>query len=62
MPEPPVWDCTVLVSIYQVGSDPRHLIGQATVEKSRAREASDHWDLVKKSIQQPVAQWHPLLV
>uniref|UniRef100_A0A8B9DNJ3 C2 domain-containing protein n=1 Tax=Anser cygnoides TaxID=8845 RepID=A0A8B9DNJ3_ANSCY len=62
MPEPPAWDCTVLVSIYQVGSDPRHLIGQAAVGKSRAREASDHWDLVKKSIQQPVAKWHPLLV
>ncbi|XP_035395119.1 synaptotagmin-5-like [Cygnus atratus] len=62
MPEPPAWDCTVLVSIYQVGSDPRHLIGQATVGKSRAREASDHWDLVKKSIQQPVAKWHPLLI
>ncbi|KAM9190270.1 synaptotagmin-5-like [Mergus octosetaceus] len=62
MPEPPEWDCTVLVSIYQVGSDPRHLIGQATVGKSRVREASDHWDLVKKSIQQPVAKWHPLLI
>ncbi|KAI6068474.1 Synaptotagmin-5-like protein [Aix galericulata] len=59
MPEPPAWDCTVLVSIYQVGSDPRQLIGQATVGKSRAREASDHWDLVKKSIQQPVANDSP---
>ncbi|NXK55279.1 SYT11 protein, partial [Chauna torquata] len=62
MPEHPAWDCTLLVSIYEVGSDPRHLVGQATVGKSRASEAADHWDLMIKSIQQPVAKWHPLLL
>ncbi|PKU46865.1 synaptotagmin-2-like isoform x1 [Limosa lapponica baueri] len=62
MPEPPAWDCTVLVSIYEVDSDSRHLIGQATLGKRRAKEAADHWDLMIKSIQQPVAKWHPLLI
>ncbi|NXW05731.1 SYT11 protein, partial [Fregetta grallaria] len=62
MPEPPAWDCTVLVSIYEVDSDPRHLIGQATLGKRRASEGADHWDLMIKSIQQPVAKWHPLLI
>lgn len=62
MPEPPAWDCTVLVSIYEADSDPRHLVGQATLGKRRASEAADHWDLMIKSIQQPVAKWHPLLV
>ncbi|XP_009817561.2 synaptotagmin-2-like [Gavia stellata] len=62
MPEPPAWDCTVLVSIYEVDSDPRHLVGQATLGKRRANAAAEHWDLMIKSIQQPVAQWHPLLI
>ncbi|NWW45412.1 SYT11 protein, partial [Pedionomus torquatus] len=62
MPEPAAWDCTVLVSIYEVDSDSRHLIGQATLGKRRANEAADHWDLMIKSIQQPVAKWHPLLI
>ncbi|NXN32882.1 SYT1 protein, partial [Nycticryphes semicollaris] len=62
MPEPGAWDCTVLVSIYEVDSDSRHLIGQATLGKRRANEAADHWDLMIKSIQQPVAKWHPLLI
>ncbi|NWU47395.1 SYT11 protein, partial [Dromas ardeola] len=62
MPEPPAWDCTVLISIYEVDSDSRHLIGQATLGKRRASEAADHWGLMIKSIQQPVAKWHPLLI
>ncbi|NXC46290.1 SYT11 protein, partial [Penelope pileata] len=62
MPEPAAWDCSVLVSIYEVGPDPRHLIGQASVGRSTARDAADHWDLMARSIQQPVAKWHPLLV
>ncbi|KAM7108562.1 uncharacterized protein J5F26_004985 [Ciconia maguari] len=62
MPEPPAWDCTVLVSIYEVDSDPRHLIGQATLGKRRVSEGADHCDLMIKSIQQPVAKWHPLLI
>ncbi|NXN51039.1 SYT11 protein, partial [Rynchops niger] len=62
MPEPPAWDCTVLISIYEVDSDSRHLIGQATLGKRRTSEAADHWGLMIKSIQQPVAKWHPLLI
>ncbi|KAM6392639.1 synaptotagmin-6-like [Pluvialis apricaria] len=62
MPEPPARDCVVLVSIYEMDSDSRHLIGQATLGKRRASEAADHWDLMTKSIQQPVAKWHPLLI
>uniref|UniRef100_A0A8C3PL50 C2 domain-containing protein n=1 Tax=Calidris pygmaea TaxID=425635 RepID=A0A8C3PL50_9CHAR len=62
MPEPLAWDCTVLVSIYEVDSDSRHLVGQATLGKRRAKEAAEHWDLMIKSIQQPVAKWHPLLI
>ena len=42
MPEPSAWDCTVLVSVHEVDSDPRHLIGQATLGKRRASEAADH--------------------
>ncbi|NXP10266.1 SYT7 protein, partial [Thinocorus orbignyianus] len=62
MPESAAQDCTVLVSMYEVDSDSRHLIGQATLGKRRANEAADHWDLMIKSIQQPVAKWHPLLI
>ncbi|NXS91890.1 SYT11 protein, partial [Jacana jacana] len=62
IPEPAAWDCTVLVSIYEVEPDSRHLVGQATLGKRRANEAADHWDLMIKSIQQPVAKWHPLLI
>ncbi|NXJ61907.1 SYT11 protein, partial [Rostratula benghalensis] len=62
MPEPAAWDCTVLVSIYEMASDSRHLIGQATLGKRRANEAADHWDLMIKSIRQPIAKWHPLLI
>ncbi|XP_042740539.1 synaptotagmin-12-like isoform X2 [Lagopus leucura] len=62
MPQAAAWDSSVLVSLYEVGPEPRHLIGQATVGRNMAREAADHWDLMAKSIQQPVAQWHPLLI
>ncbi|NXG36186.1 SYT11 protein, partial [Dromaius novaehollandiae] len=62
LPEPSAWDCTVLVSLYEADSDPRHLLGQATLGKSRPSDAADHWDLVIKSVQQPVAKWHPLLI
>ncbi|XP_067151434.1 synaptotagmin-1-like [Apteryx mantelli] len=62
MSESSAWDCTVLVSIYEVDSDPRCLIGQATLRNSRPSNAADHWDLVMKSVQQPVAKWHPLLI
>ncbi|XP_021258626.1 synaptotagmin-5-like isoform X2 [Numida meleagris] len=62
MPQAAAWDCSVLISLYEVGPEPKHLIGQASVGRSMARDAADHWDLMAKSIQQPVAQWHPLLI
>ncbi|XP_072194946.1 synaptotagmin-13-like [Excalfactoria chinensis] len=62
MPQAAAWDCSVLISLYEVGPQPRHLIGQASVGRSMARDAAGHWDLMAKSIQQPVAQWHPLLI
>uniref|UniRef100_A0A803YL24 C2 domain-containing protein n=2 Tax=Meleagris gallopavo TaxID=9103 RepID=A0A803YL24_MELGA len=62
MPQAAAWDSSVLVSLYEVGPEPRHLIGQASVGRNMARDAADHWDLMAKSIQQPVAQWHPLLI
>uniref|UniRef100_A0A669Q8J7 C2 domain-containing protein n=1 Tax=Phasianus colchicus TaxID=9054 RepID=A0A669Q8J7_PHACC len=62
MPQAAAWDSSVLVSLYEVGPEPRHLIGQAIVGRNTARDAADHWDLMAKSIQQPVAQWHPLLI
>jgi len=62
MPRAAAWDCSVLISLYEVGPEPRHLIGQASVGRSMARDAAGHWDLMAKSIQQPVAQWHPLLI
>ncbi|XP_068800789.1 synaptotagmin-11-like isoform X1 [Struthio camelus] len=62
MPEPSAWDCTVLVSTCEADSDPRHLIGQATLGNTRASDAADHWHLMRKSVQQPVAKRHPLLI
>ncbi|NXT59674.1 SYT9 protein, partial [Pluvianellus socialis] len=62
MPEPLAWDCSVLISIYEVDSDFKHLIGQATLRKRGASKAADHWNLMIKSIQQPIAKWHPLLI
>ena len=61
MPEPPAWDCTALISIYEVDLDPRHLMGQATLGK-RVSEGAEHWDLIIKSVQQPIAKQHPLLI
>ncbi|XP_009944505.1 PREDICTED: LOW QUALITY PROTEIN: synaptotagmin-11-like [Leptosomus discolor] len=61
-PEPPAWDRTVLVPIYEVDANSELLIGQTTLGKRRAREAADHWDLKIKTVQQPIAKWHPLLI
>nr|XP_056707948.1 synaptotagmin-1-like [Euleptes europaea] len=62
LPEPVVWDCAVLVSIYKMHSSGRQLVGQAALRKREPGETNYHWDGMMQSIQQPIAQWHPLLI
>lgn len=62
LPEPIVWDCAVLVSVYELEPKGRQLVGQAALGKRGPDGSDDHWDSMMQSIQQPVAKWHPLLI
>ncbi|KAH0621017.1 hypothetical protein JD844_022007, partial [Phrynosoma platyrhinos] len=62
LPEPIVWDCAVLISIYEMHPKSRQLVGQAALGKGGPNNTSDHWERMMQSIQQPVAKWHPLLI
>nr|XP_008106849.2 PREDICTED: synaptotagmin-2 [Anolis carolinensis] len=62
LPEPVVWDCAVLISIYEMHPKSRQLVGQAALGKGESDNTSDHWECMMRSIQQPVAKWHPLVI
>ncbi|XP_054825987.1 synaptotagmin-1-like [Eublepharis macularius] len=62
LPEPVVWDCVVLISIYKMHPSSRQLVGQAALGKRGPGERNYHWDCMMQAIQQPVAKWHPLLI
>ncbi|KAF7245504.1 Synaptotagmin-6, partial [Varanus komodoensis] len=60
LPERVIWDCAVLISIYEMHPSSRLLVGQAVLGKQGPMK--DHWDRMMQAIQQPVAEWHPLLI
>ncbi|XP_078243375.1 synaptotagmin-1 [Pogona vitticeps] len=62
LPEPVVWDCAVLISVYEIEPKGRQLVGQAALGKRGPNDRDDHWDCMMQSLQQPVAKWHPLLI
>ncbi|XP_076118329.1 synaptotagmin-2 [Alosa pseudoharengus] len=64
LPDPPVRDCTIVVSVYELNpgkKSSKHLIGQLTIGKGRQSE-DEHWKLMMRSLRQPIAKWHLLYV
>ncbi|AWP08900.1 putative synaptotagmin-2-like [Scophthalmus maximus] len=64
LPEFPMERCKILVSVYQTRTtwkSPKQLVGQLTVGKERIAE-DEHWNLMMRSVRQPVAKWHGLLL
>lgn len=64
LPEPPVDQCKILVSVFETHTSrksTKRLIGQLSVGKERLSE-DKHWTLMMRSLRQPVAQWHGLLI
>lgn len=64
LPEFPAEQCKVLVYIYKTYTSQKsskHLIGQLTVGKEKSSE-DEHWSLMMRSVRQPVAKWHSLLI
>lgn len=64
LPEFPLEQCKILVYVYETHTtrkSTKHLIGQLTVGKERSSE-DEHWSLMMRSIRQPIAKWHGLLI
>ncbi|XP_039891008.1 synaptotagmin-2 isoform X3 [Simochromis diagramma] len=56
--------CKILVSIYETrptSKSAKQLIGQLSVGKEKSSE-DEHWTLMMRSVRQPVAKWHGLLI
>lgn len=64
LPEFPLQQCKILVSVYETHMNrksAKHLIGQLTVGKEKSLE-DEHWSLMMRSVRQPIAKWHGLLM
>lgn len=64
LPELPLGQCKIVVSVYETKTtrkSTKHLIGQLTVGKERSSE-DEHWGLMMRSVRQPIAKWHGLLI
>ncbi|XP_057693090.1 synaptotagmin-6 isoform X2 [Corythoichthys intestinalis] len=64
LPEFPLQQCKILVSLYGTHlskKSPKQLIGQLMVKKDKNSE-NEHWDLMLRSVRQPIARWHALLI
>lgn len=64
LPEFPLQQCKILVSVYETHAtrkSAKHLIGQLTVGKEKSSE-DKHWRLMMRSVRQPIAKWHGLLI
>ncbi|XP_008304728.1 synaptotagmin-2 [Stegastes partitus] len=64
LPQFPVEQCRILVSVYETHAarkSTKHLIGQLSVGKDRSKE-DEHWTSMMRSVRQPVAEWHSLLI
>ncbi|XP_053576129.1 synaptotagmin-A-like [Bombina bombina] len=62
LPDPNKTQCVILISLYETIESGRQLIGQTTLGNQNTRLDDDHWDLMMKSLRQPVAKWHPLFI
>ncbi|XP_068588077.1 synaptotagmin-2 [Cebidichthys violaceus] len=64
MPEFPLEQCKISLSVYETRTtrkSPKHLIGQLTLGKETSSE-DEHWSLMMRSVRQPIAKWHGLLI
>ncbi|XP_061578298.1 synaptotagmin-2 isoform X2 [Cololabis saira] len=64
LPEFPLEQCKILVSLYETRTpkkSSKRLIGQLSVAKESSSE-DEHWTLMLRSVRQPVAKWHGLLI
>ncbi|MED6257963.1 hypothetical protein ATANTOWER_001113 [Ataeniobius toweri] len=64
LPDFPLEQSKILVSVYETQSTGRStkcLLGQLSVGKDRSSE-DEHWTLMVRSVRQPVAMWHGLLL
>ncbi|XP_037622549.1 synaptotagmin-2 [Sebastes umbrosus] len=64
LPEFPLDQCKISVSVYETHTTRKKtktLIGQLTVGKEK-RSEDKHWSLMMRSVRQPVAKWHGLLI
>ncbi|XP_028263939.1 synaptotagmin-1 [Parambassis ranga] len=57
----PLEQCKILVSVYETKKSAKHLIGQFRVERDSIWE-DEHFTLMMRSVRQPVAKWHGLLI
>ncbi|KAM9815569.1 synaptotagmin-2 [Syngnathus typhle] len=64
LPELPVQQVKILVSVFETQSSrksSKHLIGQLIVKRDNHSE-NEHLGLMLRSIRQPIAKWHSLLI
>lgn len=64
LPEFPLEQCKITVSVYKVRMNrksTKQLMGQLTLGKDKSSE-DEHWGLMMRSVRQPVAKWHGLLI
>lgn len=64
LPDPDIHQCSIVVSVYHSlagRKSTKHLIGQANLGKGEASE-NQHWRQMMRSVRQPIAQWHQLLI
>ncbi|KAK6320223.1 hypothetical protein J4Q44_G00093300 [Coregonus suidteri] len=64
LPDPLIRACCIVVSVYEIHAarkSSKRLVGQVTFGKGKSSE-DEHWSLMMRSICQPIAKWHPLLI
>ncbi|XP_045894418.1 synaptotagmin-2-like isoform X1 [Micropterus dolomieu] len=64
LPDFPLEQCKIVVSVYETRmtrKSTKRLIGQLTVGKEKSSE-DKHWSLMMRSVRQPIAKWHGLLI
>ncbi|XP_015242704.1 PREDICTED: synaptotagmin-2-like isoform X2 [Cyprinodon variegatus] len=64
LPDFPLEQTKILVWVYETqatGKSSKCLLGQLSVKKDRHSE-DEHWTLMVRSVRQPVAKWHGLLI
>lgn len=64
LPQFPLEQCKISVSVYETHitrKSSKLLIGELTVEKDKSSE-DKHWSLMMRSVRQPIAKWHGLMM